>query len=585
MSIVAVAASDKYDALEMKYLLESAQHGGFNIDIVGIGKKFSWLSRLQWYREYLEGLPTDKNQIVCFTDAYDVFYTSDLATVEQKFLEFNADIVWSAEKWYSCQLSSDRDFYNTLCKENTSYKYLNAGTFMGYKSALMELFTDLIDGSLKDPLFIKDFAQETPSSDGIGGADQMWISHHICKHFDRYKIRFDYHCKIFYIPCSDWDAIDSFVSDTMIVKSTGNRPCIIHVPWKARYEHILKNLYERTFPIVSTKRNLVYFSVFYNSDYFRLAELLMKSLRLFSSTDTFDILILTAPEFRKRAEELGKIIPLKICCLPLTTIFQAACARLRIFDYAGIDQYDKILYLDTDIIIKKDLAPLFEPSLEDKLYALESGTINLCSFGSQFFDFALFNGETTGINSGTLLFNNCSVIRELFERIIKHTEEFTGQPPSCMDQPFINYHAIKDNLREGELLKPYVTLYENHDNSDNYDTSIVCHFSYPIGNSGHKYNRMAEFFKRILEEKSEDRVVDICGKKFTWGPSGTIHFGAANHLATTWGNGTYDVLGKNRVRAIWNNHVHILTFMDAVSTYTSVRIHPLDFDLVVGQKS
>lgn len=581
MSIVTVAASDKYDAKEMKYLLESAKRGGFNVDIVGIGKKFSWLARLRWYREYLEGLPTDKNQIVCFTDAYDVFYTSDLATVEQKFLEFDADIVWSAEKWYSCQLSSDRDFYNTLCKENTGYKYLNAGTFMGYKSALLELFTDLMDGSLKDPLFIKDFAQETPSSDGIGGADQMWLSHHIRHNFDRYKIRFDYQCKIFYIPCGDWDAIDNYVSDTMVVKSTGNRPCIIHVPWKTRYEHILKTLFERSFP----KQNLVYFSVFYNSDYFRLANLLLDSIRLFSLIDTFDILILTQPEFREKAEELNKIVPLKIHCLPLTTIFQAACARLRIFDYANINQYDKILYLDTDIIIKKDLAPLFRSPLEDKLYALESGTINLCSFGSQFFDFTMFDPNTTGINSGTLLFNNCSVVRELFKRIKEHAEEFAGPPPSCLDQPFINYHAIKDNVREGEFLKPYVTLYENHDNSDNYDTSIVCHFSYPIGNSGHKYNRMAEFFKQILEEKSEDGMVHIGEQIFTWGPAGTIHFGAANNLKTTWGYGTYEVLGNNRVRATWNNHVHIMTFTDSASAYTSVRIHPLDFDIVVGQKS
>ena len=584
MAIVAVAASDKYDVVEMKYLLESATRGGFNVDIVGIGKKFSWLARLQWYREYLEGLPTDTNQIVCFTDAYDVFYTSDLATVEQKFLEFDADIVWSAEKWYSCQLSSDKEFYDSLC--TNGYRYLNAGTFMGYKSALLALFTDLMDGSLKDPSFVNDFAKETPSSDGIGGADQMWISHHIRKNFDRYKIRFDNHCKIFYIPCGDWDAIDSYVSETMVIKSTGNRPCIIHVPWKARYEHILKNLFERTFPIVSTKQNLVYFSVFYNSDYFRLANLLLNSICLFSSTDTFDVLILTQPEFREKAEELSKIVPLKIYCLPLTTIFQAACARLHIFNYAGIDQYEKILYLDTDIIIKKDLAPLFELPLEDKLYALESGTINLCSFGSQFFDLAVFDGETAGINSGTLLFNNCSAVRGLFERIKIHTEEFTGHPPSCMDQPFINYHAIKDDLREGGSLKPYVTLYENHDNSDNYETSIVCHFSYPIGNSGHKYNRMAEFFKRILEEKSEDRVVDISGKTYTWGPVGTIHFGAANYLGTTWGHGVYEVLRNNRVRAIWNNHVHILTFTDAVSTYTSVRIHPPDFDVVVGgQKS
>ena len=106
-------------------------------------------------------------------------------------------------------------------------------------------------------------------------------------------------------------------------------------------------------------KNLVYFSVFYNPDYFRLASLLLKSMRLYSSTDQFDLLLLTSPDFRDQAEALSNILPLRIHYIPLTTIFQAACARLRIFSYPEVSQYAKILYLDTDIIIKKDLAPLF----------------------------------------------------------------------------------------------------------------------------------------------------------------------------------------------------------------------------------
>ena len=578
MSIVAAAASNKYDTKELKFLLESTAKYGVHVNIIGIGKQFSWLARLQWYKEYLDELPTDKNQIVCFTDAYDVFYICDLATIEQKFREFDADIVWSAEKLYSWQLSSDKEFYDTLCTTNTAgYKYLNAGTFMGYKSALVRLLDDLINGSLKDPSFVHDFEQETTRNNGIGGLDQTWVSHHIRRHFDRYKIRFDYQCKIFYVPSSDWDDIDRYIDTSMVVRSTGYRPCIIHVPWKARYMHVLTKLFERTFP----KRNLVYFSVFYNSDYFRLAELLMKSLRLFSSTDVFDILILTQPEFRAKAEELGKIVPLKIYCLPLTTIFQAACASLRIFDYVGIDQYEKILYLDTDIIIKKDLTPLFQTALEDKLYGLESGTIESSSFGSQFFDFDTIDPGTAGVNSGTLLFKNSATIRDLFRRIQTHTDMFTDQPPTCMGQPFINYHAIKDDLCNRELLKPYVTLYENH---DNYDTSIVCHFSYPIGNSDHKYARMAAFFKRILDENSDDaRVVHITGHTYSWSNNGWVTFGANGYLKTTWGNGEYEILGANRVRASWHNYVHILTF--SADAYTSIRVQPPDFDLIYGRKS
>jgi hypothetical protein len=93
---------------------------------------------------------------------------------------------------------------------------------------------------------------------------------------------------------------------------------------------------------------------------------------------------------------------------------------------------------------------------------------------------------------------------------------------------------------------------------------------------------MAAFFKRILEENLDDKMIDIGETTFTWGSYGTIHFGAANHLETTWGHGIYEVLGENCVRAIWNNHAHILTFTANLSEFTSIRIHPLDFDVVVG---
>lgn len=365
------------------------------------------------------------------------------------------------------------------------------------------------------------------------------------------------------------------INDGRDIVDTPNPTVLFRHFWNAKDSIPLS--YAENMRLTPTKRNLVYFSVFYNSDYFRLASLLMKSMRLFSSLDSFDILVLTQPEFSKEAEKLG----VRIHYIPLTTVFEAACARLRIIDYPNIDCYDKILYLDTDIIIKKDLAPLFETPLEDRLYGLECGTISSPSFGCQFFDFTTIKPNTTGINSGTLLFNNCSTIRDLFRRIRVHTEEFTGPTPYCMDQPFINYHAIKDSLYENQLLKPNVSLYEGDDAVDNYATSAICHFSFPIGNSSHKYARMAAFFKRILEEKSADaEVIYITGRTYSWNNQGWIKFCADGRLETTWGVGIYYAVGYNRFRADWHNHFHVLQFTSTLDKCTSVRVQPMDFDVV-----
>ena len=200
------------------------------------------------------------------------------------------------------------------------------------------------------------------------------------------------------------------------------------------------------------KKNIVYCCVFYNKDYFKLLHLLLVSLRFFSDYDngTYDFLVITHESMVDEVNKLMDIFKINIFIhtFNFNTIFQSACARLHIFEYPLISNYEKILYIDTDIIIKKNLSPLFDVSYNDLLYGFKSGNINSFNFGKQFFDFTTIDSSLTGFNSGTLLFNNNQILKDLFNNIIEHINMFikTNQViPTCMDQPFINYHAIKSN--------------------------------------------------------------------------------------------------------------------------------------------
>jgi hypothetical protein len=339
---------------------------------------------------------------------------------------------------------------------------------------------------------------------------------------------------------------------------------------------------------ISDVSNLIYFCVFYNPDYFKLLELLLKTLRFFSKTNDFHLLVVTNKDFEPLVQDLSikLTIHLKIKCIDFTTIFQAACARLYIFDYEHIDTYSKILYLDTDIIIKKDLAPVFLIDLEEKLYGIKSGTISSPSFGNQFFDFSKINGSISGINSGTLLFKNCQVLRDLFSRIRNHINihvQNNRAIPYCMDQPFINYHAIKDGLYDTTYMNQHVSLYEDADCVENYETSSICHFSYPIGNFGHKYQRMIDFVIKLLHTEDPNKRIDgLIGRSYTWG-SGYIKF-TADGLSTEWGPGNYDILDANlrHIRVHWNSYFHILKINPALDSYICIRIWPRDFSLIEG---
>lgn len=358
------------------------------------------------------------------------------------------------------------------------------------------------------------------------------------------------------------------------------------------FRHFWRN--KESFPISQTQRpkNLIYCCVFYNKDYVRLLELLLKSLKIFSPQNfTFDFLVITQKNFEPMVQDLGRNlgIVLKTFSLDFSTIFQAACARLFIFDYPEVLEYQKLLYLDTDILIKAPLNPIFELPIDDLLYGIESGTIESLNFGAQFFNFGEVDKTLTGLNSGTLLFLNSLQMKLLFQRIREHVNFFTqsGQkPPYCLDQPFINFHAIKDNLYNNQLLNPLVSLFEGNDEVRNYTTSSICHFSFPIGNFGHKFERMCEFFKKTLNKlTSSEMILSLSGKKYSWG-SGFIkfifHFKGQCILETTWGQGSFYLINPSTLCAYWNNHYHVLQFNETFTEYISIRTSPRDFEFSRG---
>lgn len=332
--------------------------------------------------------------------------------------------------------------------------------------------------------------------------------------------------------------------------------------------------------------NLIYMCVFYNEKYIRLLELLFLSLRMYSSP--CDILILTSDDFKEKIESLSSHLrlPCKIHCLPCTTIFEAACARLHVFEWKGIEAYDKILYLDTDIIIRRDVTRVFDYTLENKLHGIASGTLESPQFGGQFFYWPIcpFNSTTEGVNSGTLLFRNCPEIRSLFDRINLHIKQHVAaglEIPAVMDQPFINYHAFMSNLCNTTLLMPDISLYEDTATVNNEDTASICHFSFPIGNFQHKYTRMSYFFQSLLITPYAVREYPaIIGKQYSW-ESGYIRFG--DSVETTWGKGRYSVLGPKMIYAVWNNHWHVLQFNETFTEFMSIRTEPMDFECVHGK--
>jgi hypothetical protein len=252
---------------------------------------------------------------------------------------------------------------------------------------------------------------------------------------------------------------------------------------------------------MESRRNLLYFCVFYNTDYILLLQEVFRSIDRCGGLDAnTDILILTHPTYKSEIENAAKELNLVVqfFFIEFNSLFHSAYARLFLYEWKSIQLYGTILYLDTDILINGVLARIFALPIEpDCLYALEEGTIGSSFWGGDLFDFSTWDPAAPGFTSGVLLFKNSPGIQILFHDTIQHIHHdlyIEGKRiPDCLEQPYIIYNAYKQNKYNIKVLKDYV---EN--NPVCPGNKIIYHFPGGPGGFVSKYTKMLNFLKMLL---------------------------------------------------------------------------------------
>jgi len=228
--------------------------------------------------------------------------------------------------------------------------------------------------------------------------------------------------------------------------------------------------------------------------------LLLESILIYGNLDdNTNILVYTSTQFMnviKRSHLFCDKIKFEINDT-YHNIDKACKARLDLFNLPSLVNYNKILYLDTDILVKDNINKVFNVCEEDILYVLEEGEINN---KGDYWGKSLFGNEITNykdksaFTSGILLFNNCEKIKDLFnkikEDIIKRPYHF-----SCFDQPYIIYNAFKYNLYNNKILKSLVVNRNNNIHSD----KVIHHFPGGPGVYQHKIDTMTIFLNNIKD--------------------------------------------------------------------------------------
>lgn len=233
-----VTYSNIKDSNKMKYILQSSFLQDISLNIIGLEKEWNFKQKIYWTYDYLK---ICNEEIVIFTDGYDVFYLHNSNLIYEKFISLNTDILWSSEKWYSHQLDKYKIFYDNIGKGK--YKYLNTGGVIGYKSALLEFYTNMINYMETEEFWVH------MNNNNLQTDDQAIISTYIANNYNKYNLSLDYDQNIFYVAVEDWDDIN-------LCKQNMKKydPSIIHVPFKAKYEHILRELFYKKYNYLCNKK-------------------------------------------------------------------------------------------------------------------------------------------------------------------------------------------------------------------------------------------------------------------------------------------------------------------------------------------
>ena len=237
--------------------------------------------------------------------------------------------------------------------------------------------------------------------------------------------------------------------------------------------------------------------VFHQESYIKLLKLLITSISEKGNVKAnTDILIITSPVFQLliQKELEGINLPLHYYTLNLQTLMESSCCKLKIFQYPNIDKYEKILYLDTDVLVNSDVNPLFDIDISsEKLHALEEGNIGHVFWGAQFFDFTKNTSSTTAFSAGVFYFMNSVSMRKLFEDTNLHIERYLstgGSVPTCLDQPFLVYNSVITDKYDNQFMKKYL---EN--NPSVRDDKIIYHFPGGPGDYSSKWAKMTAFWE------------------------------------------------------------------------------------------
>jgi hypothetical protein len=193
-----------------EYLLNTAKYFGVDVELIGIGHTFTnFTNRLYILQDYLKDI--NPEEVILVMDGYDTLFNNTVEYTLSQFHQKNTKILISSEKLFTYQWGKFQHKFDTI---NSDYKYVNAGTFMGYAGDLKVMVDELFEIYKLYP---------TDIDQGLLG---VWVYNNF---EDNKKVQLDTNCDVFWVTSKDWDVLKNIdIEENISNPLTNSKPFVIH---------------------------------------------------------------------------------------------------------------------------------------------------------------------------------------------------------------------------------------------------------------------------------------------------------------------------------------------------------------------
>ena len=265
---------------------------------------------------------------------------------------------------------------------------------------------------------------------------------------------------------------------------------------------------------VGTK-NLIYYAVGGDLNYLSLLETSINSIVSLTSEKSFEFLFICPESWQSKIKNLDGLRGINYHFHTVddsTDGVEISKNKTKIYDFDKVNEFAKILFIDSDVIAIKNINEVFDLEIENgKLYtAYSEKIIKLDSHLGQYhgivkddaFYKRICENQQMPFNAGQFLFMNCELMKEHFYNVNWLMKSWPSE--YFFEQAFMNYYFCNYNLTEYVTFNSKVKIHSAIDqNKSRYnpeikDSDVLIHFIGPCLEPIAKSNFIKEYSHAYL---------------------------------------------------------------------------------------